>query len=64
MITQGNGGITTHMDPDSGGQVHWPGHLISPQGWKSPEYVGGRGGVGACLNAMEKSKLCSCNERN
>lgn len=54
-----------NMDPYGGGQVHWPCHLISPQGWKSPEYVGGGGGVaGACVNAMEKSKLCSCKERN
>jgi len=42
MITQVNGGITTHMDPDSGGQVHWPEHLISPQGWKSLSMLGGR----------------------
>lgn len=31
----------SNMEPDGDGEVHWSGHLISPQGRKSPEYVGG-----------------------
>lgn len=66
MITQENGGITTHI-VKRGTRWWWWGSLVwplnQPPGEEEP-WVCGRGVAGAGLNAVENSKLCSCKERS